>query len=205
MMRIATVWFPWPVALQAETQFPDVGGGLLLVSCLPQSNGWKISRLNWGPIHTECGTRTQIGMFFLWCCLHAVWTPPFTSIGPICLHCVAHRVPRPVWIGPEKSGAARQGSSFRLETFLGWPKCSKSVLCFLRCETISKRVDWCGWGGGGPCSTEVSSTKQWPENKSDWTEEIRSTQKALCSMFCCSLNTRQISHPTLHFCLKIMH
>ena len=40
-----------------------------------------------GPIHTGCGTRTrvQIRTFFLWCCLRAVWTPIFTSIGPICL------------------------------------------------------------------------------------------------------------------------
>ncbi len=27
----------------------------------------------------------QIQTFFLWCCLRAVWTPPFTSTGPICL------------------------------------------------------------------------------------------------------------------------
>ena len=26
--------------------------------------------------------------------------PPFTSTGPICLHHIAHRVPRLVWIGP---------------------------------------------------------------------------------------------------------
>ena len=33
-------------------------------------------------------------------CVYTVWTPPFTSTGPICLHCIAHCVPRPVWIGP---------------------------------------------------------------------------------------------------------
>ncbi len=32
---------------------------------------------------TRDATRTQIGMFFLWCCLRAVWTLPFTSIGSI--------------------------------------------------------------------------------------------------------------------------
>ncbi len=48
-------------------------------------------------------TRAQIGTFFLWCCLHAVWTPPFTSTGPICSHRVARGVPRPVWIGPKFS------------------------------------------------------------------------------------------------------
>ena len=30
-----------------------------------------------------------------------MWTPPFTSTGPICWHRVACRVPRPVWIGPQ--------------------------------------------------------------------------------------------------------
>ena len=43
-------------------------------------------------------TRTQIGTFFLWCCLRAVWTLPLTITGPICLRCGARRVPRPVWI-----------------------------------------------------------------------------------------------------------
>ena len=37
------------------------------------------------PHRTRDRMRAQIGMFFLWCCLWAVWTPPFTSIGPICL------------------------------------------------------------------------------------------------------------------------
>ena len=46
--------------------------------------------------------RAQIGTFFLWCCLHAVWTPPFTSTGcVVCLRRVARSVPRPVWIGPK--------------------------------------------------------------------------------------------------------
>ncbi len=45
-------------------------------------------------------TRTQIGMFFLWCCLRAVWTLPLTTTGPICLHCVERRVAHPVWIRP---------------------------------------------------------------------------------------------------------
>ena len=48
-------------------------------------------------------TRAQIGTFFLWCCLRAVWTPLFTSTSPICLHCLARCVPRPVWIGPKFS------------------------------------------------------------------------------------------------------
>ncbi len=30
-----------------------------------------------------------------------MWTPPFTSIGPICLRGVGRRVPRPVCIGPK--------------------------------------------------------------------------------------------------------
>ena len=33
--------------------------------------------------------------------MQCVQTPPFTSIGPICLHGVARPVPRPVWIGPK--------------------------------------------------------------------------------------------------------
>ncbi len=44
---------------------------------------------------------TQIGTFFLWCCLRAVWTLPLTTTGPICLRCVARRDPRPVWIRPQ--------------------------------------------------------------------------------------------------------
>ncbi len=43
----------------------------------------------------------QIRMFFLWCCLRAVWTPPFTSTGPICLRRVVRGVLHPVWIGPK--------------------------------------------------------------------------------------------------------
>ena len=50
---------------------------------------------------TRDATRTQIGTFFLWCCLPAVWTLPLTITGPICLR----RVLRPVWIRPESSGA----------------------------------------------------------------------------------------------------
>ncbi len=45
----------------------------------------------------------QIWMFFLWCCLRAVWTPLFTSTCPICLIGLARRVSRPVWIGPQCS------------------------------------------------------------------------------------------------------
>ncbi len=39
------------------------------------------------PHRTRDVTCAQIGMFFLWCCLCAVWTLPFTSTGPICLRC----------------------------------------------------------------------------------------------------------------------
>ncbi len=43
-----------------------------------------------GPIHTGRGTRrSSNSKFFLWCCLCSVWTPPFTSTGPICLHCAS--------------------------------------------------------------------------------------------------------------------
>ncbi len=39
--------------------------------------------------HRTChATRRQIRMFFLWCCLHAVWTLPLMIIGPICSRCV---------------------------------------------------------------------------------------------------------------------
>ncbi len=40
---------------------------------------------------TRDATPTQIGTFFLWCCLRAVWTLPLTTTGPICLRCVALR------------------------------------------------------------------------------------------------------------------
>ncbi len=38
----------------------------------------------WGLIHTL----TQMRMFFLWCCLRAVWTLPLMTTGSICLRCV---------------------------------------------------------------------------------------------------------------------
>ena len=61
----------------------------------------RISSLLWpNPHRTRDATQAQIGTFFLWCYLHAVWTPPLTSTGPICLCCVVRRVPHPVWIGP---------------------------------------------------------------------------------------------------------
>ncbi len=65
----------------------------------------KLETLGPNAHRTQDATGMQIRMFFLWCCLCAVWTPPFTSTGPICLRCVAlrcvaRRVPRPVWIGP---------------------------------------------------------------------------------------------------------
>ncbi len=34
--------------------------------------------------------------------MHAVWTSPFTSTGPICSRRIARCVPRPVWIGPKE-------------------------------------------------------------------------------------------------------
>ena len=82
---------------------PGLSKSLVFHEMKPQKKTNHIynGQLNWGPIHTGPGTwRAQIGMFFLWCCLHAVWTPPFTSTGPICLRCVVRRVPRPVRIGP---------------------------------------------------------------------------------------------------------
>ncbi len=43
---------------------------------------WKILRLN---SHRTCDAmRMQTRMFFLWCCLQAVWTLPLTTTGPIC-------------------------------------------------------------------------------------------------------------------------
>ncbi len=54
-----------------------------------------------GPIHTGRGTQCPCNLNFPLMLLAAVWTPPFTSTGPICLRRVARRVPRPVWIGPE--------------------------------------------------------------------------------------------------------
>ena len=52
--------------------------------------------------HRTCyATLTQNGTFFLWCCLGAVWTFLLTTTGPICLCCIACRVPRPVWIRPQ--------------------------------------------------------------------------------------------------------
>ncbi len=67
--------------------------------CTQEPPGPSQNRTIVGPTHrTRDATHSQIQKFSLWCCLHAVWTPPFTSTGPISLHCVAHRIPRPVWI-----------------------------------------------------------------------------------------------------------
>ncbi len=82
------------------------------------------------PRRMRDATRTQIQMFFLWCWLLAVWTPPFTSTGPICLHCVVHRIPRPVWIGP----------------WLGSPRVNDSL-----------QGHWLGWAGeSGQKPTKIS-------------------------------------------------
>ncbi len=54
--------------------------------------------LRTNPHRTRDAMGVQIQMFFLWCCLRAVWTPPFTSTGPIC----SRRLARPVWIGPKR-------------------------------------------------------------------------------------------------------
>ena len=59
-------------------------------------------RLRPNPHRTQDVTHTHIWTFFLWCCLCAVWTLPFTSTGLICLRRVARRIPRPVWIGPDE-------------------------------------------------------------------------------------------------------
>ena len=45
---------------------------------------------------TRDATHTQIGTFFLWSCLRAVWTLPLMTTGPICF-VLRHR---PVWIRP---------------------------------------------------------------------------------------------------------
>ena len=41
--------------------------------------------------------RAQIRMQTLWCCLRAVWTPPFTSTGPICLRCACSSCVDEAW------------------------------------------------------------------------------------------------------------
>ena len=70
------------------------------VSLHAVADAWGFSFLWPNPHRTPDAMRMQIGTFFLWCCLCAVWTPPFTLIGPICLRRIVHRVLRPVWIGP---------------------------------------------------------------------------------------------------------
>ena len=59
-----------------------------------QTESPKSMRAN--PHRTRRIPRTQIGMFFLWYCLRAVWTPLFTSTGPICWCHIARRILRPV-------------------------------------------------------------------------------------------------------------
>ena len=53
-------------------------------------------RVSSGLIHKgrtmQCARKLKLGMFFLWCCLQAVWTLPLTTTGPIYLRCVALRV-----------------------------------------------------------------------------------------------------------------
>ena len=72
-----------------------------------------ISSFLWpNPHRTRDATHAQIGMFFLWCCLRAVWTPPFTSTGPICSHGIAHRIPCPVWIGPVRVSWKKSGTQW---------------------------------------------------------------------------------------------
>ena len=63
---------------------------------------WSMSEFRPNPHRTRDATCAQIGTFFLWCCLLAVWTPLFTSTGPICLRWVARRITHPVWIRPQK-------------------------------------------------------------------------------------------------------
>ncbi len=42
-----------------------------------------------------CDARTNSNIFPLMFCLCAVWTPSFTSTGPICLCHIVHHIPRP--------------------------------------------------------------------------------------------------------------
>ncbi len=61
---------------------------------------------------TRHATRTQIGMFFLSCCLRAVWTLPMMKIGPICLRYVVRCTPPPVWIRPQGSSREKHTLQF---------------------------------------------------------------------------------------------
>ena len=74
-----------------------------------------------GPIHTGRGTQcAQIRMYFLWCCLRAVWTLPFTSTGPIWLRRARRRVPRPMWIGPKHNFRLTEPHSFSWQWSHWW-------------------------------------------------------------------------------------
>ncbi len=68
----------------------------ILSSCKGAGSQSVASCLKPNPHRMPDVTCVQIGTFFLWYCLRAVWIPPFTSTGPICWR----RVARPVWIGP---------------------------------------------------------------------------------------------------------
>ncbi len=92
---------------------PRGGGGrtknyptelVLRLTDRPKAHSPRISieMLRPNPHRTRDATLAQIRTFFLWCCLHAVWTPPFTSTGPIFLYHSRHCVPHPVWIGPQQ-------------------------------------------------------------------------------------------------------
>ncbi len=66
-------------------------------------------------------TRMQIQMFFLWCCLRAVWTPPFTSTGPYAcvMLSVASRVLCGLGLNNAKLENRKKNSSvFEKRTFL---------------------------------------------------------------------------------------
>ncbi len=65
--------------------------------CLQLSyKGWSSHCLKWNyewrkttktNAQSTQDARVQIRTQIIWCCLRAVWTPPFTSTGPICLRC----------------------------------------------------------------------------------------------------------------------
>ncbi len=90
-----------------------------------------------GLIHTGRATRRarKSEYFFLWCCLRAVWTLPLTTTGPICLHCIARRVARPVWIRPYVYRCSKTHSKFRKYTHINLISKRRRLFHVLHCVT----------------------------------------------------------------------
>ncbi len=94
------------------------------------------------PHRTRDATHTQIKIFFLWCCLPAVWTPPFTSTGRVALRVASH-----VLCG---LGLIALYSSVCFVTFslvsppalsMGRISCMKRLLCPVVNGTINREKD----------------------------------------------------------------